>query len=113
MSNEIVRRVPDLEAAAGLILAHEERFDGSGYPHGLKGREIPFAARLLAVIDALDAMSTERPYRKAGGFDEAKAEILRCAGRQFDPVAVEAFLAKEAVLRDMVERRCADASWAL
>lgn len=83
------------------VLCHEERFDGSGYPAGLKGEEIPLAARLFAVIDTLDAMTFDRPYRKALAFDAAKAEILRMSGSQFDPRAVDTFLREEAALREM------------
>jgi HD-GYP domain-containing protein (c-di-GMP phosphodiesterase class II) len=87
--------------AADIVLCHEERFDGSGYPAGLKGEEIPLAARLFAVIDTLDAMTFDRPYRKALPFDTAKAEILLMAGSQFDPKAVDTFLREEAALREM------------
>ncbi len=97
----ILQKLPILSMAAEIVLCHEERFDGSGYPVGLKGEQIPLAARLFAVIDTLDAMTSDRPYRKALPFDTAKAEILRLAGIQFDPVAVETFLREEDALRDM------------
>ena len=87
--------------AGNIVLCHEERYDGSGYPAGLKGAEIPLAARLFAVIDTLDAMIFDRPYRKGMGFDTAKAEILRMSGIQFDPQAVETFLQEEDALREM------------
>jgi len=95
-----------MEEAADIVLNHEERFDGAGYPHGLAGDLIPLSARLFAVIDTLDAMTSDRPYRNALSFDAAKAEILRSAGRQFDPQAVEAFVSEEATLRDMVALKC-------
>ncbi|MBE0621896.1 MAG: HD-GYP domain-containing protein [Burkholderiales bacterium] len=97
----ILQKLPFLSMAADIVLCHEERFDGSGYPRGLKGEEIPLAARLFAVIDTIDAMTFDRPYRKALPFDTAKAEILRMAGSQFDPRAVESFLREEAALREM------------
>lgn len=97
----ILQKLPFLSMAADIVLCHEERFDGSGYPAGLKGEEIPLAARLFAVIDTLDAMTFDRPYRKALPFDTAKAEILRMAGSQFDPKAVDTFLREEAALREM------------
>jgi HD-GYP domain-containing protein (c-di-GMP phosphodiesterase class II) len=97
----ILKKLPFLTMAADLVLCHEERFDGSGYPAGLKGDAIPLPARLFAVIDTLDAMTFDRPYRKALPFDTAKAEILRMAGSQFDPVAVDTFLREEEALREM------------
>jgi HD-GYP domain-containing protein (c-di-GMP phosphodiesterase class II) len=99
--NLILRKLPFLSMAADIVLCHEERFDGSGYPAGLKGEEIPLAARLFAVIDTLDAMTFDRPYRKALAFDAAKAEILRMSGSQFDPRAVDTFLREEPALREM------------
>ena len=97
----ILQKLPFLSKAADIVLCHEERYDGSGYPRALKGEEIPFGARLFAVIDTLDAMTFDRPYRKGMPFDAAKAEILRMAGSQFDPRAVESFLGEEAALREM------------
>lgn len=97
----ILQKLPFLSMAADLVLCHEERFDGSGYPGRLKGEAIPLPARLFAVIDTLDAMTFDRPYRKALPFDVAKAEIVRMAGSQFDPKAVEAFLREETALREM------------
>ena len=95
------------DEAARIVLCHEERFDGSGYPAGLAGEAIPLGARLFAVIDTLDAMTSDRPYRRALDFDAARAEIARMSGTQFDPIAVEAFLAEEDTLRDMVAVKCA------
>jgi ribonuclease P protein subunit RPR2 len=70
---------------------HHERWDGGGYPDGLQKTEIPLGARVFAVADALDAMTSDRPYRRARSWEEATAEIVREAGRQFDPQVVEAF----------------------
>lgn len=112
IGHRILAAVPHLAEAAQIVLAHEERFDGSGYPHGLAGAAIPFAARLFAVIDTLDAITSDRPYRAGLPFDEARTEIERMSGSQFDPVAVEAFLAEEATLREMVALKCGTASTA-
>jgi HD-GYP domain-containing protein (c-di-GMP phosphodiesterase class II) len=77
---------------APLVLAHHERWDGNGYPYGLAGKAIPLGARVLAVVDAFDAMTEQRPYRPTMTIDEAKAELLRCADSAFDPEVVEALL---------------------
>jgi putative nucleotidyltransferase with HDIG domain len=89
----IVRKIPFLREAAEIVYAHQERFDGAGYPRGLRGEEIPLGARIFAIADSLDAMTSDRPYRKGTTFAAAKAEIVRCAGKQFDPHIVEVFLA--------------------
>ncbi len=91
----IVAQIPGMKEAAELILSHEERFDGSGYPRGLRGEQICLGARLFAVIDTLDAMTSDRPYRKGGSFDQAYDEIAGMSGIQFDPLAVQAFMAEE------------------
>jgi len=78
--------------ALPYVLFHHERWDGGGYPSGLRGRSIPLEARLLAVADAFDAMTSPRPYRRALGTDRALAEVALCAGTQFDPMVAEAFL---------------------
>ena len=75
-------------------------------PKGLSGSQIPLGARLFMVIDTLDAITSDRPYRKANSFDIAKAEILRMAGSQFDPETIEAFSAEEETLRKMVIAKC-------
>ncbi|GIV20800.1 MAG: two-component system response regulator [Armatimonadota bacterium] len=79
------------KAASEIVLCHHEQWDGSGYPQGLRGEEIPLGARIFAVADTLDAMTSDRPYRKALSVQEASAELERCAGTQFDPQVVEAF----------------------
>ena len=71
---------------------HHERYDGKGYPYGLKGEEIPKLARMLCVIDSFDAMTTERPYQRTKTFEEAIIELRRCAGTQFDPFYAEKFI---------------------
>lgn len=102
----LISRIPAMTDAANIILCHEERYDGSGYPKGLSGDRIPLGARLFMVIDALDSITSNRPYRKSHSFEFAKAEILRMKGSQFDPEAVDAFSAEEEVLRKMVIAKC-------
>jgi putative nucleotidyltransferase with HDIG domain len=87
---EILKQIPFLASAAGIVRAHHERWDGSGYPDGLSGEEIPLEARIFAVADALDAITTDRPYRPAAALAEARAAIARGAGTQFDPGVVAA-----------------------
>jgi putative nucleotidyltransferase with HDIG domain len=89
---EIVHRIPSLAASAEIVLTHHERFDGAGYPQGLRGREIPLGSRIFAVADAFDAMTSDRPYRRALPETVARDEILRESGGQFDPEVVQAFL---------------------
>src|SRR5262252_6554735 len=89
----VLERIPFLKEAAEIVLAHQEFYDGSGYPRGLKGEEIPLGARIFAVADTLDAIRTDRPYRAGRPLSVAKEEIKAWAGRQFDPKIVEVFLA--------------------
>lgn len=89
---EIVSTIDKYKSLLPLVELHHERMDGKGYPHGLIGDEIPKLARLLCVIDSFDAMTTERPYQQTKSFDEAIHEMQRCAGFQFDPLFVEAFI---------------------
>lgn len=88
----IVKPVRSLAKVVALVRHHHERFDGKGYPSGLKGEEIPLGARLLAVADTYDAMMTDRPYRKRLTIEETRAELLKGAGTQHDPKVVEAFI---------------------
>jgi diguanylate cyclase (GGDEF)-like protein len=88
----IAQSTPELASIAEYILCHHERWDGRGYPRGIKGEEIPLLSRILAVADAYDAMTSDRPYRKAMGREEALAELERNAGMQFDPEVVSAFI---------------------
>lgn len=88
----IVQVAPELFSIAEYILSHHERWDGKGYPRGLKGEEIPLLSRILAVADAFDAMTHDRTYRKAMKSEEALAEIKRNAGTQFDPEVVRVFI---------------------
>jgi putative nucleotidyltransferase with HDIG domain len=77
---------------ASIVIAHHEKWDGSGYPNGLKGEEIPLKARIITVADAYDAMTSERSYRKPLGEDAAIEELKKCSGTQFDPKIVDVFL---------------------
>ncbi len=88
---DLVSRIAFLAPAAEIVLTHQERYDGTGYPQGLLGEEIPLGSRIFAVADTLDAMTSDRPYRKALPFAKAFEEIRREAGRQFDPQVVEIF----------------------
>ncbi|MDR3573952.1 MAG: HD domain-containing protein [Anaerolineaceae bacterium] len=89
---EILMMVPDLSNVAELVKRHHERINGAGYPTGLKGNEIPLGSRILAVLDAYSAMTDGRAYRTARTHEEAITELSRCAGSEFDPLVVDAFL---------------------
>jgi HD-GYP domain-containing protein (c-di-GMP phosphodiesterase class II) len=97
----------NLHDIAGWVLAHHERVDGAGYPRRLAGAQIPPEARILAVADAYEAMTADRPYRRALGHAEARAELERCVGSQFDADVVAAFLG---VLDARQRRRSAGAA---
>ena len=88
----ILLRVTALRGALPYVLYHHERWDGGGYPTGRAAEQIPLEARVLAVADAFDAMTSDRPYSRALDLDEALAEVARCAGTQFDPAIVRVFL---------------------
>jgi HD-GYP domain-containing protein (c-di-GMP phosphodiesterase class II) len=96
MGYEILKGIDSLDGflkgAAEIIYAHHERYDGTGYPQGLAGGKIPLGARIFALVDAYDAMTSERPYRRASSHGEAVEEIEQHAGTQFDPEVVAAFL---------------------
>lgn len=89
---EILKEVPFLEKARELVLYHHERYDGKGYPAGLKGEDIPLGARLIAVANAFDTIITDRSYRDASSIEHAIRELRNCSGTQFCPVAVDAFV---------------------
>jgi putative nucleotidyltransferase with HDIG domain len=98
----MVKKIPFLAEAAEIVCAHQEHYDGSGYPRGLKGEEIPLGARIFAVADTLDAITSDRPYRAAQSLAAAREEIKRCSGTQFDPQVVETFLAMpDAIWEDL------------
>jgi response regulator RpfG family c-di-GMP phosphodiesterase len=89
---DILKAIPFLGAPADIVLSHQERFDGKGYPRGLSGDALPLGARIFVVADTYDAITSDRPYRKRQTSEAARAEISRCSGTQFDPRCVEAFL---------------------
>ncbi|BDG01977.1 HD domain-containing phosphohydrolase [Anaeromyxobacter oryzae] len=89
----LLQRVDYLRPASAIVLQHQEKWDGGGYPAGLKTEEIVVGARIFHIVDTLDAITSDRPYRKSRPFQDARDEILRCRGTQFDPRIVDAFLA--------------------
>ncbi len=91
----LVKEIKLVEEVGHVILYHHERYDGQGYPYGLKKEKIPIEARIFALADALDAITSHRPYRKERDFKTARAEILKARGRQFDPKVVDAFCSLE------------------
>ncbi len=110
LGHTILSAATFMKDAADIVMCHEERYDGSGYPNGLAGEAIPWSARIFSVIDTLDAITSDRPYRRGASFDKAKAVILRMAGSQFDPEAVDVFVSEEKTLREMVALKCGHAS---
>jgi cyclic di-GMP phosphodiesterase len=92
---EILKKIPFLGEAAEIVYAHQERYDGTGYPRGLKGDQIPLGARMFSVADTLDAITSDRPYRPAQSLTAARAEIERWSGKQFDPEVVKVFLSMD------------------
>lgn len=92
VGHAILDRIPHLERSNEIVRHHHERWDGRGYPDRLAGTDIPFLARILAITDAFDAMTSDRPYRKCLSFDAAMTEIEKCAGSQFDPDLAGVFL---------------------
>jgi HD-GYP domain-containing protein (c-di-GMP phosphodiesterase class II) len=100
--DEILATIPDLESVRPIVRSHHERWDGRGYPDGLRGEQIPRLARIVAVADTFDAMTSDRPYRKGLPAEVAFAEIEKQSGLQFDPECARAFLSlREEVLQEM------------
>jgi cyclic di-GMP phosphodiesterase len=93
IGRQIIEKIPFLKGALPVVYHHHERWDGAGYPLGLRGEAIPLSARIFAVADAFDAMTVDRPYSKAIPIQAARQEIRRCAGMHFDPAVVATFLA--------------------
>ncbi|MGO9085424.1 MAG: HD domain-containing phosphohydrolase [Candidatus Sulfotelmatobacter sp.] len=89
---QMLKKIPFLLEASEIVYAHQERFDGTGYPRGLKGEEIPLGARIFSIADTLDAITSDRPYRPAQSLKAAREEIHKWSGRQFDPDVVKVFL---------------------
>jgi HD-GYP domain-containing protein (c-di-GMP phosphodiesterase class II) len=92
LGSRILENCTSLRGLIPIVLYHHERYDGSGYPEGLKGHDIPLEARILCLADAVEAMASGRPYRRSKSSEEITQEIEACAGKQFDPVLVETFL---------------------
>jgi putative nucleotidyltransferase with HDIG domain len=92
MGYRMLQQIRFLSPALDIVYCHQERFDGTGYPRGLRGEEIPLGARIFAVVDTFDAMTSDRPYRAALTIDAAREEVRRFSGTQFDPKVAEAFL---------------------
>ncbi len=105
IGKRLIETIPFLREAVPIVYHHHERWDGSGYPLGLKGEGIPLGARIFAVVDAFDAMTFDRPYSKAITFEAAKAEIKRCSGTHFDPTVVQAFFRVPEVLLADIRRK--------
>jgi len=91
VGEDILVHIEQMKGVRKIMRAHHEKWDGTGYPDGLKGEDIPIHARIIAVADTFDAITTDRPYRKAADWKTAVEEIKRCSGRDYDPVLVEAF----------------------
>ena len=89
---QLLRNIPFLQEAAEIVYSHQERYDGSGYPRGLRGDQIPLGARIFAIADTFDAMTSDRPYRAAQSISSGRREIERHSGKQFDPEIVKVFL---------------------
>lgn len=103
--HRILRDIEFLEGAARVVLEHHERWDGKGYPRGLRGNEIDITARVFAVADAFDAMTSDRVYSRGKSFSEAFEELKKCAGSQFDPEVIEAFNAVPATDWEILHKR--------
>ncbi len=88
---KILRNIPFLECAAQLVAQHHEKWDGTGYPYGIRGEDIDISARIFAVVDAFDAIISDRVYRKGRPYRDAVLELEKFAGTQFDPIIVQAF----------------------
>jgi putative nucleotidyltransferase with HDIG domain len=100
---EIIKDIKQLRDISAWLRSHHERYDGTGYPDALKGEEIPLPARILAIADTYDAMTSDRSYRKGLSHETAVEEIKRCAGSQFDPMIVDQFLKKEKHFKEAKE----------
>ena len=115
IGERILRAIPGMGSVARIVRHEHERFDGTGYPDGLAGEEIPLGSRIILACDAYHAMTSDRPYRAAMAHDHAVAELVRCAGSQFDPRIVAALVGhprprrRPAALHRSARRRAARA----
>ncbi|MBV9572711.1 MAG: response regulator [Acidobacteriales bacterium] len=100
----MLKKIPFLKEAAEIVLSHQEHYDGSGYPRGLKGDQIPLGARIFSIADTLDAIISDRPYRPAQSLTAALAEIEKWSGRQFDPEVVKVFLTIPETIWDQLRK---------
>ena len=105
IGRQLVEQIPFLRPAVPIVYHHHERWDGTGYPQGLKGEAIPLGARVFAVADAFDAMTFDRPYSRAIEFEAARAEIQRSAGTHFDPAVVKSFMGVPLGTLEEIRRR--------
>ena len=105
IGKRLIERIPFLRGAVPVVWCHHERWDGTGYPRGLRREAIPLAARIFAVADAFDAMTFDRPYSRAISFAAARTEIHRCAATHFDPAVVATFLSIPESLFEDIRRR--------
>ena len=97
---QMLKKIPFLLEASEIVYSHQERWDGTGYPRGLRGEEIPLGSRMFSIADTLDAITSDRPYRPAQPFTAARDEIQRWSGRQFDPSVVKVFMEMPANIWD-------------
>jgi response regulator RpfG family c-di-GMP phosphodiesterase len=105
IGKRLIEKIPFLHGAIPVVWCHHEKWDGNGYPRGLKGEDIPLNARIFSVVDAFDAMTFDRPYSKAIAFEAAITEIKRCAGSHFDPQVVESFMRVPLPLLEEIRRK--------
>ena len=105
IGKRLIEKIPFLHGAIPVVWCHHEKWDGNGYPRGLRGEEIPLNARIFSVVDAFDAMTFDRPYSKAIAFEAAISEIKRCAGSHFDPQVVESFMRVPLPLLEEIRRK--------
>ena len=109
---QLLKKIEFLEEAAQIVLYHHEHYDGTGYPHAISGDKIPIGARIFAIVDALDALTSDRVYKKAISFEEAKEIILSESGKQFDPGIIDVFadidIEEFAFVRDQIEKSGAE-----
>ena len=105
IGKRLIEKIPFLHGAIPVVWCHHEKWDGNGYPRGLKGDEIPLNARIFSVVDAFDAMTFDRPYSQAIPFEAAITEIKRCAGSHFDPEVVESFMRVPLPILEEIRRK--------